>query len=72
MTIIYHYDPHSLNEVFKNKLVKLPSSSLLQLNNKSFYYINNLRLDSSWTKQIRKCLYEVPGTSKDLKLWYRR
>ena len=69
---MYHYDDNSLNKVFKTKFVKPSSSSLLQLNKKLFKCNNNRRLDSSWTKQIPKYLYEVPGTSKDLKVWYRR
>ena len=65
-TSIYHYDNNSLNEVFKNKLIKLLSSSLLQLNSKSFQNNNNRGLDSSWAKQMLKCLDKVPGTSKAL------
>ena len=62
---MYHYDDNSLNEVFKNKLVKFPLSSLPQPDNKSFQNYSNQRLHSSWAKQIPKCLDKVPGTSKD-------
>ena len=55
---IYHYDDNSLNEVFKNKLVKFPLSSLLQLNKNPFKIIiikDSLaaglnRYQSVWTK----------------------
>ena len=55
---IYHYDDNSLNEVFKNKLVKVPLSSLLQLNKNPFKIIiikDSLaaglnRYQSVWTK----------------------